>query len=105
MRLVEGNSRCAGTVEMFYNGQWRKVVADVWDIQMAASVCTQLDCGSALAATKTKTGRDKPEVGVLISCGSTNKIKCHPRRIRQINYLAGVICSGNSRKPCGRVWL
>ncbi|KAL7856326.1 hypothetical protein AOLI_G00199300 [Acnodon oligacanthus] len=56
---------------------------------MAASVCKQLDCGSALAATKTKTGRDEPEVGVLISC----KERCSPIRIRQIDYLAGVICS------------
>ncbi|XP_036439713.1 deleted in malignant brain tumors 1 protein-like [Colossoma macropomum] len=93
MRLVDGNSRCAGTVEMFYNGQWRKVAADVWEIEMAAAVCRQLDCGSALAATKSKSGRDKPEVGVLISCSRTKTIKCRPIRIRQIDYLAGVICS------------
>uniref|UniRef100_A0AAR2LCU3 Uncharacterized protein n=2 Tax=Pygocentrus nattereri TaxID=42514 RepID=A0AAR2LCU3_PYGNA len=99
MRLVEGNSRCAGTVEMFYNGQWRKVVADVWNIEMAASVCKKLDCGSALAATKTKTGRDEPEVGVLISCSRTNAIKCHPIRIRQIDRLAGVICSEFLAQP------
>ncbi|KAL6467293.1 hypothetical protein MHYP_G00250970 [Metynnis hypsauchen] len=99
MRLVEGNSRCAGTVERFYNGQWRKVVADVWNIVTAASVCRELDCGSALAATKTKTGRDEPEVGVLIFCGWTNRIKCRPPRIRQIDYLAGVICSEFLAQP------
>ncbi|KAL6467292.1 hypothetical protein MHYP_G00250960 [Metynnis hypsauchen] len=93
MRLVEGNSRCAGKVERFYNGQWRKVVADVWNIVTAASVCRELDCGSALAATKTKTGRDEPEVGVLMSCSRTSTMKCRAIRIRQIDYLAGVTCS------------
>ncbi|XP_017538440.1 CD5 antigen-like [Pygocentrus nattereri] len=93
MRLVEGNSRCAGRVEMFYNGQWRKVGADVWNIDKAAMVCRQLDCGSALAATKIKSDGDVPEVGVLISCSDRKMKKCRPMRIRRIEYLAGLICS------------
>ncbi|KAL7856327.1 hypothetical protein AOLI_G00199310 [Acnodon oligacanthus] len=99
MRLVEGNSHCAGTVEMFYNGQWRKVGADVWNMEKAAMVCGQLDCGSALAATKTKSVGDTPEVGVLISCSERTLKKCRPMRIRRIEYLAGVICSELLAQP------
>ncbi|XP_074492798.1 scavenger receptor cysteine-rich type 1 protein M130-like [Sebastes fasciatus] len=49
VRLVGGDSRCAGTLEMKYQGDWRPVEGSDWTLKEAAAACTQLDCGSAVS--------------------------------------------------------
>ncbi|XP_026161466.1 scavenger receptor cysteine-rich type 1 protein M130-like [Mastacembelus armatus] len=49
VRLVGGNSRCAGTLEVKHKGDWRPVFGDYWTLKTAAVACRQLDCGSAVS--------------------------------------------------------
>ncbi|XP_076742348.1 scavenger receptor cysteine-rich type 1 protein M130 [Maylandia zebra] len=49
VRLVEGPSLCAGTLEVKHLGEWRPVNVIDWTLKEAAVVCEHLDCGSAVA--------------------------------------------------------
>ncbi|XP_037608551.1 uncharacterized protein LOC119478146 [Sebastes umbrosus] len=49
VRLVGGDSRCAGTLEVKYQEVWRPVGGYFWTLKEAAVFCRKLDCGSAVS--------------------------------------------------------
>ncbi len=103
MRLVGGNSRCAGTVEVLHRGQWGTVCGDDWDLADAAVVCRELDCGEpvdALSDAHFGPGSGRIWMSFLMCRGSESTLKnCNSggwdRHNCDHNKDAGVICSGN----------
>uniref|UniRef100_A0A8C6S1A0 SRCR domain-containing protein n=1 Tax=Neogobius melanostomus TaxID=47308 RepID=A0A8C6S1A0_9GOBI len=95
LRLVGGASRCEGTVEAELRGEWRRVATyDRWDLEAAAAVCRDLDCGSPVSTEK-RDGSDESKVWLVI----TDCVKKSSVRDCLYDYtsnsLLQVICSGH----------
>ncbi|XP_072410631.1 scavenger receptor cysteine-rich domain-containing protein DMBT1-like [Chiloscyllium punctatum] len=101
LRLENGGSPCAGRVEIHYKGQWGTVYDLPWDMQDAAVVCRELDCGTAVSAPHgTHFGRGSgPIVIEYVQCSGTERALRDCRSVKwdhdsiSHDYDAGVVCS------------
>ncbi|XP_043976239.1 scavenger receptor cysteine-rich type 1 protein M130-like, partial [Gambusia affinis] len=96
-RLVGEASRCAGRLEMKRQEEWRPVDVSYynWNMNSAAAVCAELDCGSAVSARKSKEDSERPVWGIFSDCfqsGSALK-NCVPHDINS-DKSHELICSG-----------
>eukprot|EP00062_Callorhinchus_milii_P025644 gi/632986843/ref/XP_007910464.1/ PREDICTED: uncharacterized protein LOC103191288 isoform X3 [Callorhinchus milii] len=112
VRLVNGRSPCAGTVEVYHRGQWGTVQSSgyygqSWDMKAAAVVCKELGCGAALSAPGgAHFGRGSgPIVTYAVRCrGSESTLRECPSDPWGRYYWthqndAGVSCSDPLAKP------
>ncbi|XP_073693836.1 antigen WC1.1-like [Garra rufa] len=102
VRLVGGNSRCAGRVEVLHRGQWGTVCGLGWDMVDAAVVCRELDCGKpvdALSDAQFGSGSGPVWMSHVFCTGSEPTLK-NCRRLGQgrkscgLTEDVGVICAG-----------
>ncbi|XP_017898994.1 PREDICTED: T-cell differentiation antigen CD6 isoform X6 [Capra hircus] len=47
VRLVNGSSRCDGTVEVWFQESWQPVCGALWELDASHALCSSLDCGQA----------------------------------------------------------
>ncbi|KAJ1131093.1 hypothetical protein NDU88_009436 [Pleurodeles waltl] len=107
IRLVNGPSRCAGRVEIFYRNRWGPVCDDSWDTRRGEVVCRQLDCGVVLSAPGNAAFGFETDQFWLddVNCnGTESKLSdCQTRPWGQhncrIREAASAVCSGDLAKP------
>ncbi|PWA33290.1 hypothetical protein CCH79_00013622, partial [Gambusia affinis] len=105
---LTGPSRCAGRVEIYYNG-WQTVCDDGWDLNDAQVVCSQLNCGVAMAAPHSAyfgKGSDKTLLDDVACTGNELHLtRCSHRGFWVQNCThnqdAGVICSAGLSRLIG----
>uniref|UniRef100_A0A673KHN6 Si:ch211-161n3.4 n=1 Tax=Sinocyclocheilus rhinocerous TaxID=307959 RepID=A0A673KHN6_9TELE len=96
VRLVDGNSPCAGRVEVLHRGQWGTVCGDFWDLADAAVVCRELDCGEPVdALTDDGFGQGSGPVwmSAVLCTGSESTLKNCKHNCSSDNNV-GLKCSG-----------
>ncbi|XP_029301077.1 LOW QUALITY PROTEIN: scavenger receptor cysteine-rich type 1 protein M130-like [Cottoperca gobio] len=68
VRLVGGDRRCAGTLELKHRGHWRPVEDSNWNLKKAAVVCRELDCGSAVSVEQREESSERPVWRIYSHC-------------------------------------
>ncbi|XP_074873859.1 scavenger receptor cysteine-rich domain-containing protein DMBT1-like [Carettochelys insculpta] len=104
IRLVNGPSRCAGRLEVFYNQLWGSVCNDSWDLHDAKVVCRQLGCGTPVSAPHgSHFGQGSgaiwlDDVHCMGSEAALSKCNIRPWGDNNCNHTkdASVVCSGTS---------
>lgn len=102
VRLTGGNSRCAGTTEFYNNGQWGTVCSQYWDVNDAAVVCKQLNCGKVHKITMNNDfGQATGPIQIdQLECSGQeiNLAQCRQRpftdKTCNATAIAGVVCTG-----------
>ncbi|NXG40365.1 SRCRM protein, partial [Dromaius novaehollandiae] len=102
LRLVDGESRCDGRLEVALGGAWGRVLAQQWDASSASVVCRQLRCGTvqkAYTAPVLGPGSSPLVLGGLqcagteahlAQCNATLHSTVPPGHVKE----AAVVCSG-----------
>ncbi|KAM9318600.1 scavenger receptor cysteine-rich type 1 protein M130-like [Pholidichthys leucotaenia] len=68
IRLVGGNSRCAGTLEMKHLREWRPMIAYGWTLKKAAIFCEHLDCGAAISVGGRTESSERSVWAIFYNC-------------------------------------
>ncbi|XP_051237270.1 scavenger receptor cysteine-rich type 1 protein M130-like [Dicentrarchus labrax] len=98
-RLVGGDSRCAGTVELKHNGDWRPVGGFGWTLKEANVVCRNLDCGSAVSVGEREESSDRPVWGIYSNCVQSGSSLRECATSRSSFYILNLTCSDLLVRP------
>ncbi|XP_039471057.1 antigen WC1.1-like isoform X2 [Oreochromis aureus] len=86
-----GASRCAGTVELKHQGEWRPAID--YDLRKAAVVCEYLDCGSAVSAVIRPKSSPADVLEISSDCFQSGSTRSECAAPNASNYTLDLICS------------
>uniref|UniRef100_A0A8P4FZZ4 SRCR domain-containing protein n=1 Tax=Dicentrarchus labrax TaxID=13489 RepID=A0A8P4FZZ4_DICLA len=95
VRLVGGDSRCAGTLEL-KQGDWRPAFGYGWTLKAAADVCRELDCGSPVSVGRRKESSDRPLWWITSECIHSGSALRDCVTSDSYSYILDLTCSGKT---------
>nr|XP_033775524.1 T-cell differentiation antigen CD6 isoform X3 [Geotrypetes seraphini] len=60
VRLVNGTSRCGGTVQLRHQREWLALCSEFAELMIASLICKELQCGTARSSNATLHGKGTP---------------------------------------------
>ncbi|KAL7377207.1 hypothetical protein ABVT39_023858 [Epinephelus coioides] len=97
VRLVGGDSHCAGTLEVKHQGEWRPVKGSGWTLKTAGVVCRELDCGSAVSVGERKESSDRPVWRIRSDCVHSGSALRECARSHSSSSILDLTCSDSVR--------
>ncbi|XP_037541065.1 deleted in malignant brain tumors 1 protein [Nematolebias whitei] len=98
VRIVNGSHRCTGRVEVFFEGQWKRVCSSDWGKEAANVLCHELSCGSPAVQTAAQYfGEGQGLSGLKTSCigNETSISECQLQEFKESCVDATVACMNN----------
>ncbi|XP_059187868.1 CD5 antigen-like [Centropristis striata] len=94
VRLVGGDSRCAGTLELKHQGEWRPVDDSNWNLKTATAICRELDCGSVVSVERRETsGRSVRRISSYCVLSGSALRDCATLASSSSLYIVNLTCS------------
>nr|XP_015199359.1 PREDICTED: scavenger receptor cysteine-rich type 1 protein M160-like isoform X1 [Lepisosteus oculatus]XP_015199413.1 PREDICTED: scavenger receptor cysteine-rich type 1 protein M160-like isoform X1 [Lepisosteus oculatus] len=96
VRLADGTGRCAGRVEISYDGQWMGAAAEGWTSLDSDRVCGDLSCGAGYSSNTNIFSRGGVSVfPKTLSCSKKHKTlaQCITKKQRTKEDIINVICT------------
>uniref|UniRef100_A0A8C7WU40 SRCR domain-containing protein n=1 Tax=Oryzias sinensis TaxID=183150 RepID=A0A8C7WU40_9TELE len=97
IRLEGDVSHCAGTLEMFYGGEWGPVADSNWSRDSASAVCAQLGCGSALSSRSKDNFLNRSVWWIQPPCGLSLEGCNIMQWVDQSESTLEILCSGKTK--------
>ncbi|KAI9532461.1 hypothetical protein NQZ68_031985, partial [Dissostichus eleginoides] len=95
VRLAGGESRCAGTLELKHQGEWRPVDRDQspWTLKAADVFCRELDCGSVVSLERREDSSLNPVWRISSECVQSGSPLSECATAGSSNYIQNLTCS------------
>ncbi|XP_039659986.1 CD5 antigen-like [Perca fluviatilis] len=106
VRLVGGDSRCAGTLEVKTKGEWRPVDGlyydwtlkiSGWTLKTASAACRELDCGSAVSVVKRNESSRRSVWWIRPDCVESGSVLRECAESSSSSFFLNLICSDSVR--------
>ncbi|XP_037626201.1 scavenger receptor cysteine-rich type 1 protein M130-like [Sebastes umbrosus] len=101
VRLVGGDSRCAGTLELKHQGDWRPLRDGIslWTLKEAVAACRELDCGSAVSVERREESSYRSVWGIRSDCVQSGSALRECATSDSSNYILDLTCSDLLLQP------
>lgn len=99
VRIVNGSHRCTGRVEVFMEGQWKRVCSSDWGKEAAKVLCNELSCGSPVIQSAAQYfGEGQGMSGLKTSCigNETSISECQLQDFKESCVDATIDCMSKS---------
>ncbi|XP_037609941.1 scavenger receptor cysteine-rich type 1 protein M130-like [Sebastes umbrosus] len=97
VRLVGGDSRCAGTLELKHQGDWRPVGDYYCTLKAAAAACRELDCGSAVSVEQREESSSRSVWDIWSDCVQSGSVLRECAKPGSSDYILDLTCSDSVR--------